>query len=88
MRVNDTQLALANRTDIDVRAAILGGLAGACLSTLAVLFVVDWLTGLHNAPLSLGLVCAAILLAIFAVARVEMGDVHQVRRLDLPGVGD
>lgn len=55
----------------DVRLAVLGGLAGASLCALLVLVIIDWLTGLHNSALTIGLTISALVFASLAVARVS-----------------
>lgn len=68
----------------DVRSAVLGGLAGACLCALLVLVIIDWLTGLHNSALTLGLVVAALVLAGLAVMRMSW---RAAGRSVLPRIG-
>jgi hypothetical protein len=73
----DTRVAVSSADLPDARAAILGGLAGACLAALVVLLVIDWLTGLHNPALTLGLTCAAILLSASAASRLVRGEARR-----------
>jgi hypothetical protein len=68
----------STRNLLDARVAVLVGIGGVCLSALVVLLIIDWLAGLHNAALSVGLACSTMVLGLLAGARLLRG--HDVTR--------